>query len=87
MPLLAAKVGERMPPVIDDESLKRFRVDEKPRMTKRNYYTEPERLALIDAAVKEHGFRSFNKFMDAASEWFIAALREKEAAKRKGAKK
>lgn len=76
-----------MPPVIDDESLEKFRVTTKARMTKRNYYTEPERLALIDAAVKEYGFKSFNKFVDAASEWFIAALKEKDAVRRKGAKK
>lgn len=84
MPVLA-KVGTRMPFEIDEEKLAKFKAGKKAEMVKRNYYTDPARLAEIDAAVKEFEFKSFNKFMDAASEWFIGALNEKKA--KRGGKK
>lgn len=76
-----------MPPVIDEEELERIR-EGKPELKKRNWYTTPDRIERVDAAVKEFGFKSSNKLIDRAVDWYIDSLREvKEKKKGNGNKK
>lgn len=73
-----------MSPVIDEEELERIRSDSPEQLKKRNWQTSEARIERVDAAVKEYGFKSSNKLIDRAIDWYLEALRE--AKEKKGAK-